>query len=217
MLVSKLENKSIDVKKLEKFGFEKKDGSYSLCKALADGQMKVLVTIRDGKMYADVYDSETDEKYVLFYVEAAGGAFVGQVRDEYEKIITRIFKECFDSTVYRTGQTNAVLKYIEEKYGIAPEFPWNDENGIVRHSHNDKWFAAFLKVSAKKLGLDSNDVLEVVNVKMKPCDVEKNVDGEHIFAAYHMNKKHWVTIPFGDYVETERICKIIDDSFELTK
>jgi len=217
MLVSKLENKSIDSRKLEKYGFVKSGNAFVYSVVICGGQMEVLVTIQDGKMYADVFDNETGEKYVLFYVESAGGAFVGRVRDEYEKVISRIFEQCFDSTVYRTGQTNAVLKYIEGKYGITPEFPWNDENGIVRHGTGGKWFGAFLKVSAKKLGIDSSEILEVLNVKMKPEDVKDKVDGKHIFAAYHMNKKHWITIPFGDYVKTEEICRIIDDSFVLTK
>jgi len=121
MLVSKLENKSIDSRKLEKYGFVKSGNAFVYSVVICGGQMEVLVTIQDGKMYADVFDNETGEKYVLFYVESAGGAFVGRVRDEYEKVISRIFEQCFDSTVYRTGQTNAVLKYIEGKYGIRLE------------------------------------------------------------------------------------------------
>ena len=217
MLVGTVENKRVTEEKLISFGFKKKDGKFTYRKEIADGQMTVEIFLDGEKIYADVFDAETREPYVLFHVESASGAFVGRVRKEYDSIINSFFSECLDSTVYRTAQTNTVLEYIRNKYGIDNEFPWDDENSIVRHRDNKKWFGAFLKVQRCKIGLDGKDYIEVLNVKMSPEDVLCYVDGKSIFPAYHMNKKHWVTIPFGDYVETERMCKIIDDSFELTK
>ena len=74
-----------------------------------------------------------------------------------------------------------------------------------------------MKISAKKIGLEADEIIEVVNLKMKPEDVEKLVDGRRFFTAYHMNKKHWVTIPLDTAITTEELILRIDDSRNLVR
>ena len=72
-------------------------------------------------------------------------------------------------------------------------------------------------MNASKIGIKSDEILDVVNLKMKPEDVQKLTDGKKYFPAYHMNKKHWITVPFGNYLHTDEIIKRIDDSYNLTR
>ena len=73
-----------------------------------------------------------------------------------------------------------------------------------------------MKISARKIGLETDGIIEVVNLKMKPEDVERLVDERHYFSAYHMNKKHWVTIPLDTAIPTDELILRIDDSRKLT-
>ena len=75
----------------------------------------------------------------------------------------------------------------------------------------------FLRISARKIGLDSDDIIEITNFKMKPDDVERLVDGERYFPAYHMNKKHWVTVCLDGRLPLDEILEKINDSYSLVK
>lgn len=62
----------------------------------------------------------------------------------------------------------AVIKgKIKENYSAEPDHPWvKYPNYIVfRHQSNKKWFAIIMDVPKNKLGLQENDILDVVNFK----------------------------------------------------
>ena len=50
-----------------------------------------------------------------------------------------------------------------------------------------------------------------------PENIEKIVDNERYFLAYHMNKKHWITICLDSSVDFNEICTRIDESYNLAK
>ena len=85
----------------------------------------------------------------------------------------------------------------------------------MRRKDKGKWYAAILTVSRRKLGFDSDEIAEVLDLRMKPEEVEKSVDGQIILPGYHMNKKHWITICLDGRVSLEKICALIDESYKL--
>ena len=212
-------NKKVNVNKLIKFGFLKSDdGTFEFSTKIFDDKFEMHVYVAEGgEVSTVVKDILGGDEYVLHLVKSATGAFVGKIREEHEEVLIKIKSECFDDDVYKSSQTNEVLEYILNKYEIFPEFPWNDENSVVRRKDNKKWFAVFLKISPEKIGLCGKEKIEVLNLKMEPSDVERLTDGKKYFKAYHMNKKHWVTIPFGNFVDTEEILLRIDESYRLAK
>lgn len=40
-----------------------------------------------------------------------------------------------------------------QRYGTVPEYPWQDDNAVLRRKNNEKWYAVVLRVDASKLGL----------------------------------------------------------------
>lgn len=203
--------------KLICYGFTEKDGCYFLEKIIAEGQLIMKVSISKQKFSVHIFDKVSGEEYVLHQIESAKGAFVGKVREEYNTICDDIYDKCFDIEIYRENQSKELLHFIKERFGHSPEFPWDDENSIVRRNDNRKWYAVFMKISARKIGIDSDEIIEVLNVKLNPELILKLVDGKQYFPAYHMNKKHWLTIPLGSFVDTEEIKNRIEESFALTK
>lgn len=103
-----------------------------------------------------------------------------------------------------------VFKYIEEKYGVEPEYLWHDtpDAAIFRHENNRKWFALIMKVNDE----------EYLNVKTDPdySDLLRNTY-DYIIPAYHMNKEYWNTIIISQNANKALVYELIDQSYELTK
>lgn len=109
-------------------------------------------------------------------------------------------------------------KYIESNYNAAAEFPWvkYPEYMVLRHAGNKKWFAIIMTLPKEKLGLRSNGLLEVVNVKCDPAMTGSLRMEQGFFPAYHMNKENWITIALDHSVDDEKIRLLLDMSYDLT-
>ena len=92
------------------------------------------------------------------------------------------------------------LLYCKEEYGTSPDFPFEDdlETAVLRHSDNRKWYALVMRVSRRKFGIESDEVIDVVNVKIPIEMFGSFTSDEGIYPAYHMNKRHWVSILLPD-------------------
>lgn len=65
------------------------------------------------------------------------------------------------------------------------------------------------------MGLGGEELVEIVDLRAKPEDVDALVDGKSYFPGYHMNKKHWFTILLDDSASMEGTFRRIDESFAL--
>lgn len=114
---------------------------------------------------------------------------------------------------------NDVIEYIKETYEIIPEylFKSDPECCVFRHRHSNKWFGIIMNISADKVGLEAEKYIDVLNVKCDP-EMVAVLNCQLGFApAYHMNKKHWLTILLDGSVSNEQIAQLLDISYELTK
>lgn len=211
-------NRKPNIEKLLSFGFEPVEGGYVHHAALVDGQLMLTVKVTaDEKIYEEITDQNSGDEYVLHRVAGARGSFVGQVKTEYEEILEKISAKCFDAEVFKSEQAKAVIAYVRDTYTDEFEYLWKKfpDNAIVRRKDNRKWYAALLTVSKRKLGWDSDDPIEILDVRMRPEDVEKQVDNKTYFPGYHMNKRHWVTVCLDRSVAFDEICEGIDESYRL--
>lgn len=108
--------------------------------------------------------------------------------------------------------------YILETYSVVSDFPWaKDPNSeVFRHMDSKKWFALIMDVSKIKLGLKTDELIEVVNFKCDPVLIGNLRSEQGIFPAYHMNKNNWITVSLDGSVSDDRIKMLLDMSFELT-
>ena len=73
-----------------------------------------------------------------------------------------------------------------------------------------------MKVSRRKFGFDSDEVIDVVNLKL-PTEMFGSfcaADGVH--PAYHMNKLHWISVLLPDAPE-DVVQFLVNVSFWATK
>lgn len=112
-----------------------------------------------------------------------------------------------------------IEKYIKEKFDVFDEqlFPKYPNFSVFRHKKNKKWFALLMQLSASKLGLESNEMIEVLNLKCSPDLAMVLVDEDQIFKAYHMNKKHWISVNLNSKISQKTVFDLIDESFSLSK
>lgn len=218
MIDVQFQKRKPNVDKLMSFGFETINENYIYTTNIVDNQMRLTVTItKDGVMNTEVIDISTEDEYVLHRIESAAGAFVGRVKAEYDAILTELMENCFDHDVFKTNQAREIITYIQKQYGDELEFLWQKfpDNAVTRRKDNKKWYAAILTVSRKKLGLNSDELIEIIDLRMSPENIEAMVDNIRYFNGYHMNKKHWITICLDGSVSTTEICEMLDKSYIL--
>lgn len=110
------------------------------------------------------------------------------------------------------------FKYNLEKYGIDPDYPFeNDfETAVLRHPDNKKWYALTMRVSKSKFGHKSDKAVWVVNMKL-PIELFGSFNAnDGVYPAYHMNKLHWISVLIEE-AEKETIEFLTDVSFDATQ
>lgn len=110
-----------------------------------------------------------------------------------------------------------IFDYVKQHYGTEQDHPWADENSVLRHKENNKWYGLIMEVGMDKLGLPGNGRVDVLNVKCDPMLIGSLRTQEGFHPAYHMNKDKWISIRLDGSVPEEQIKNLIDLSYELTK
>lgn len=213
-------NKKINFKKLEKFGFKLKDNSYYYHTFLLKNQFKMSVKINlDSSIFSEVIDTETDEPYILHLLEEKRSGFSEKVYKAYSEVLEKIKIECFEDNIFKANYTKEIIEYAKNKYGDELEFLWekSPNNAVLRRKTTNKWYIVILTISKRKLGIDDDEIIEVINLHNTAEEVERSIDYKKYFPAYHMNKKYWYTICLDGTVELEEIYRLIDVSYELAK
>ena len=203
---------------LRPFGFVEGENGHNYSTALLGGRFEMTVTItEDGKIFAEVIDALSRDDYVLHLVSGAEGAFVGQVREEYERVLGRIAAGCFEKDAFKSEEARRVIEYVREKYHGELEFLWEkfSGNAIFRRQDTAKWYAALLSVQKKKIGLPGDDMVEIIDLRGRPEDISVLLDGKKYLPGYHMNKKRWFTVCLDGSVPVEEIFRRIDASYAL--
>ena len=56
-------------------------------------------------------------------------------------------------------------------------------------------------------------IVEIVNMKIMPDELEDLLKINGIYEAYHMNKKNWISILLNDNLDDEVLFKLLDNSY----
>ena len=109
--------------------------------------------------------------------------------------------------------------YIQDYFNIQYDCPFEEELDawVFRHSDNKKWFALVMRIKKRKLGIDSDEYIDVVNLKCAPEIMDDLYSESGVFPAYHMSKKHWLTLTLDGTCNYETIKWVTKISYDLTK
>ncbi len=213
-----LKNKTINYEKLIKYGFVNDNGIYTYKAKIYHNQFEVNIFFSQEKQYSKLIEMENNEEYALVDIESSSGEFIGKLKQEYESIIEDVINNCTTKQTFKSEQTKDIINYIKKKYNDELEFLWEkfDDNAIWRNKQNNKWYALLLTVSKRKLGIESDDMVEIIDLRYQKEEIDKIIDNKNIFPGYHMNKKSWITIKLDNSVDVKQIYKLIDNSYNLS-
>ena len=110
------------------------------------------------------------------------------------------------------------LKYCFNIHSTSPDYPFDEdfETAVLRHASNRKWYALSMKVSRRKFGFDSDEVIDIVNLKL-PTEMFGSFGAtDGVYPAYHMNKLHWISVLLPDAPD-DMLQFLVNVSFEATK
>ncbi|MBR4543883.1 MAG: MmcQ/YjbR family DNA-binding protein [Lachnospiraceae bacterium] len=112
-----------------------------------------------------------------------------------------------------------IIDYVKKKYKADPEHLWKSypDYIVFRHSDNNKWFGVIMDVPREKLGLEGDDRVDVLDVKVGDAflrDVLLKQPG--YMPGYHMNKRGWISVLLDGTVSYEDVCGMIDEGYMAT-
>jgi len=200
-----------DYKRLIDFGFEKQDNSYILKQSIPNEDFYTIITITSSNITALVYDNETQDRYALFDMISANGAFIGELRSKVKNLLDKITESCFIISDIKSKYESHILQSFE----CTQDYPWGGDEYTVFRCSNSKWFALIMYVPYKSLGKQSEEKVWVVNLKAESNQIEALIDNKSILPAYHMNKKHWITVVLTSVTDYSLLCNLTEQSYNL--
>lgn len=110
------------------------------------------------------------------------------------------------------------FEYCLTAYGTSPDYPFDEdfETAVLRHGDNRKWYALVMRVSRRRFGQDSDEAVDVVNMKQPTEMFGSFAAADGVYPAYHMNKLHWVSVLLPDAPD-DVVQFLVKVSFEATK
>ena len=215
MLYHLLEQYDIDCKRAIAYGFSRTEAGLELKKELPGVGLYAVFVIAGKSFEVNVFDADTDEEYLPFNVLDNITGFVTGIREQVEDLVQEIKEKC----LLNSNMKLRLMEYCERKFGTEPEAPWEDSPDAYtfKTAKRNKWYALFMTIPYKSLGLVAKGTLDVVNIKLPPAKVLDLIDRVHFYPAYHMNKKHWITIVLDKEVDEPLVQQLLDESYGLVE
>ena len=215
MLYPLLEQYDIDCQRAIAYGFSRTEAGFELKKELLDVGLYAIFVISGKRFEVNVFDAYTDEEYLPFNVADNITGFVTGIREQVEALVQEIKEKC----LLNSNMKLRLMEYCERKFGTEPEAPWEDSPDAYtfKTAKRNKWYALFMTIPYKSLGLAAKGTLDVVNIKLPPEKVLDLIDRVHFYPAYHMNKKHWITIVLDKEVDEPLVQQLLEESYGLVE
>ena len=201
----------IEEEKLIPYGFKFENGEYKYSTTIVENSFRLDVVVdMQHNIHTYVIDLFSNEEYILHLVKRAKGTYAAKVKEAYNEVLDEIKQKCMRLEIFKCQK---IIQYVYEKYNDELEYPWGEGKAAVfRRKDTHKWYGLLMGISKRKLGLDSDEEVEVMNLKGNPEEV---IDYIHYFPAYHMSKKNWYSVMIDETINYEELFQKINKSYEL--
>ena len=191
-----LSGKTLSREKLLAYGFHEREGRLWLERGLSHGFTAVFCAD------TDVLQAEIRDEEKLPYLLA-------EVREQTGRHAEQIISACV-----LQDNREKLLAYAHARYGTSAEYLWekHPSYGVLRNAKG-KWYAMFMRIPKRRLLIDEEGECEVVNLK---AAAQELVDHQRIFPAYHMNKKHWISVRLDARWESGELEMLLENSHQLS-
>lgn len=215
MLYPILEQYDVDKEKALAYGFVEHDNLLCCQKALLDTEFYAKIVLNEKTLEVNVFDSETDEEYLPFNVPDNISGYVMGVRAKVDLLLEAIKNQCFINSNVKLQ----LMDYCSRKFGTIPEAPWQDmpDAFTFKTTKRNKWYALFMTIPYKSLGLSKSGKVDIMNIKLPPDKIINLIEKVHYFPAYHMNKKYWLTVVLQKDLPIDFVQELIAESYALVE
>ena len=166
-----LKHKKIIADKLIPFGLHSARTACHYATDILDGQFTLeLYVKREGGLRTRLMEKALGEEYTLHLVPDAAGQFVGSVRAAYHAVLDNFIKSCCQTDIFQSEQARRAIGYVGKLTGTnsntcGKSFP---ENAVFRRKDTKTWYGAVLRCRAQTLGFDSDEAMEIIDLRMQP-------------------------------------------------
>ena len=216
MKIIDVEKYNFSKEKLLQYGFREEAEKLIYRKEILDSSFLIEIVFVNSQLLIEVYDLEFDEIYSLYSVDSAAGETVQNIREHVEKLLSSILGLADESRKI----SSEVIDHCNNKYGENHVNPFKKHPDILAFvNERNKWYALLLDVEYNKLNknTDITTKVKILNVKYPTDRILEIIDNKNIFPAYHMNKKHWISVVLDKNIKLETIKELIGISYTLVK
>ena len=177
-----------------------------------DGFYFYIVSASVEKGLEIIVKDEFHERYSLFDVTTINSKIAVQLRQEAEEMV---FQWCYSVDTSLVALKEQWNRWILEHITPYSAMPFKKSAATVYNvKENRKWYALMMEIPFSKLGITSDEIALILNVKISPEEKETLLQKEGVFEAYHMNKKHWISIALNVCKDEAFIQECIKNSYK---
>ena len=155
---------------------------------------------------------DVNERYTLFDIPTTSSSIAQALREEASELAFQwMHPEQSDIEEARQKWTKWMTENIVPYHGNP--FGKTDAMGFMVEDKG-KWYGLMMEVPLQKLGVASRANALILNVKIHPEDKERLIATDGVYEAYHMNKKHWISIALNVCTDDALIKKCIYTSYK---
>lgn len=147
--------------------------------------------------------------------EDEGGSFVNQIRSEVDEVMHQVIESCYQLKDFR----KIVFDFVRAELNTKLETPWakHPEFYLMKTANRQKWYGLMMRISYQLLDSQQPGIVDVLNLKAPPLQIVDLIDHQTFYPAYHMNKKHWVSVVVDEKINLEQLQALIRQSYQLVE
>ena len=193
-------------------GFTENVGQYRLV-CPEEGNIDLVFTFdpTHRRAFVRAMDRAFGEEYPLSRSEH-GSAFAAGLCERAAERMRGFLSACFADLRVRSR----LLSHLQRRFGTVAAYPFADDDvTAVLRCPGGKWYGIIMTIPYRRLGVPSEEPVDVLNVKLQPERIRSLLDGRVFFPAYHMNKTYWMSVVLSATVPFLTICALAEESYAL--
>ncbi len=219
------ERKTLNKDTLETYGFIREGNTYTFKRKFLDGAFEAVIAVNaDDTLSFKVIDTDSSDEYLPLNAAAQQGAYVNKVRHAYLEVLNDFASSCFKDRPFILTQTNRISEALRALYNESPDYPFlkYPTYAVFRYAPNRKWYALVMNIKRGLVEKDcatskKDEIIEVVNLKVKSEKMDELYKIKGIYPGYHMGKASWISIVLDGRVSDDLILSLLDESRNSVK
>ena len=200
-----------------KFGFKKTGPeTFEINLPLKTPDFEVQIMIDHNEIKLKVFELPERLEYLPFNLnEDEGGSFVNQIRSDVDEVVYQVIESCYQLKDYR----ERVFDFVRAEFSTKLETPWakHPEFYVMKTANRQKWYGLMMRIPYQLLDPQQTGIVDVLNLKAPPLKIVDLIDYQTFYPAYHMNKKHWVSVVVDEKINLEQLQALIRQSYQLVE